>query len=83
MTPNQVELVAQAFYATDHSGDWHDAPDIVREEFRDLAREAISLVQQQTSHCRSSLMAKASEAAREAEITRRQWRHSRVTSRSD
>lgn len=83
MTPNQVERVAQAFYATEHSDAWDDAPDLLQEEFRVLARAAILLVQQQTSHPRSSLMINASEAAREAETAGRRWWYSRVTSRSD
>jgi len=70
MTPNQVELVAQAFYASEYSSDWRDAPDILQEEFRDLARMAISLLQQQTSDGRACLAAKPFEAGREAEIAR-------------
>ncbi|WP_114946971.1 hypothetical protein [Microvirga calopogonii] len=83
MTPNQVEFVAQAFYATEHSGDWDAAPGVLQEEFRDLARVAISLLDQQTSDSRSSLTPKASEIAREVETARQQWRHSRVMTRSD
>ncbi|QRM28063.1 hypothetical protein [Microvirga sp. VF16] len=68
MTPNQVELVAQAFYAAEHSGDWDDAPELLQEQFRDLARTAITLLQQQISHCRASLMrTKMSEPAHEKE----------------
>jgi hypothetical protein len=69
MTPNQVELVAQALYAAEHSGDWDDAPEVLQGEFRDLARIAIALLHQQISHCRSSLMvAKVSDHTLEKEI---------------
>jgi hypothetical protein len=62
MKPDQVELVAQAFYAAEYSGDWDDAPEILQQQFRDLARTAITLLHQQISHCRSSLTpAKISE----------------------
>jgi hypothetical protein len=68
MTPNQVELVAQAFYAAEYSGDWDDAPEVLREQYRDLSRMAIALLHQQISHCRSSLMqAKMSEPVHEKE----------------
>jgi hypothetical protein len=64
MTPDQVELVAQAFFAAEYSDDWDDAPAIVQQQFRDLARTAITLLHQQISHCRSSLvLAKVSGAA--------------------
>ena len=55
MPSDQVELVAQAFYAAEYSGDWDDAPEILQQQFRDLARTAITLLHQQISHCRSSL----------------------------
>lgn len=69
MTLNQIELVAQAFYAAEYSGDWDNAPELLQEQFRDLARMAIALLQQQISHCRSSLMlTKDSDPAHEKEI---------------
>jgi hypothetical protein len=68
MTPDQVELVAQAFYAAEFSGDWEDAPEILQEQFRDLARTAITLLHQQISQCRSSpTFATLSEAGRARE----------------
>ncbi|MBA1157961.1 hypothetical protein [Microvirga mediterraneensis] len=72
MTPNQVELVAQAFYASEHSDDWDDAPEVVQEEFRDLARVAISLLHQQTSRLPPSLtVAKEAGDGRRIEISGR------------
>ena len=69
MTPNQVELVAQAFYAAEYSGGWDDAPDILQEQFRDMARTAITLLHQQFSQCWSSpALAKISEAGRGKEV---------------
>ncbi|WP_262028551.1 hypothetical protein [Microvirga sp. Mcv34] len=83
MTPNQIERVAQAFYATEHPGDWDDAPEALREEFRDLARIAISLAEQQTSHRGSSLIAtEAFEAAGKTERAGQRWRTARVMPRS-
>ncbi|EIM30465.1 hypothetical protein [Microvirga lotononidis] len=84
MTPNQVERVARAFYATEHSGDWDEAPPTLQEEFRGLARTAISLVQRQTAHGLSSLIAaEASDAASRTGIAEQRWRYSRVTDRWD
>ena len=54
MTPDQVELVAQAFYAAEYPGNWNSAPEPVRADFRNLARMAIGLLGQQMAQCRSS-----------------------------
>jgi hypothetical protein len=71
MTPDQVELVAKAFYAAEYVGDWDDAPEISQEQFRDLARTAITLLHQQISGCRASLMlAKVSECPHGEEAVR-------------
>lgn len=56
MSPDQVELVARAFYAAEYSDDWDDAPENVRERFREMACTAISLLHEQISHCRASLV---------------------------
>ena len=54
MTPDQVELVAQAFYAAEYPGGWENAPEPLRAHFRNLARVAIALLGQQMAQCRSS-----------------------------
>ena len=54
MTPDQVELVAQAFYAAEYPSGWENAPEPLRAHFRNLARMAISLLGQQMAQCRSS-----------------------------
>jgi hypothetical protein len=54
MTPNQVELVAQAFYAAEYSGSWNSASEPLRAHFRNLASMAIGLLGQQMARCRSS-----------------------------
>jgi len=44
----QVEYVARAFYdAEDDAQVWDREPEILKEEFRRLAREAIALLNQQ------------------------------------
>jgi hypothetical protein len=64
MKPDHVELVARAFYAAEYSSDWDDAPEILQQQFRDLAHTAISLLHRQVSHCRSPLTSvKVLEAA--------------------
>ncbi|MEE1611102.1 hypothetical protein [Microvirga sp. CF3016] len=71
MTPDQVELVAQAFYGAEYPGDWDDAPEILQEQFRDLARMAISLLHRQISHNRSSfVLAKIAAPVHEEEAVR-------------
>jgi len=54
MTPDQVELVAQAFYAAEYSSVWKDAPQPIKARFRNLARLAIALLGQQIAECRAS-----------------------------
>lgn len=71
MTLDQVELVAQAFYGAEYPGDWDDAPEILQEQFRDLARMAIALLHRQIQHNRSSLvLAKIAEPVHEEEAVR-------------
>jgi hypothetical protein len=71
MTPLQVELVAQAFYAAEFSIEWCDAPEPLREEFRECARDALLLLHRQISECRSSTAAaNASEPAPRKEAIR-------------
>ncbi|MBQ0824231.1 hypothetical protein KBI52_28955 [Microvirga sp. HBU67558] len=70
MTPDQVELVAQAFYGAEYPGDWGDASEALQEQFRDLARTAILLLHRQTSRSllSSLIMAKVLEPAREDDV---------------
>lgn len=71
MTPDQVELVAQAFYGAEYPGDWDDAPEILQEQFRDLARMAIALLHRQIPHNQSSLvLAKIAGPVHEEEAVR-------------
>lgn len=71
MSPDQVERVAKAFYAAEYSDCWDDAPEIVQNRFREMARTAISLLHEQISHCRLSLMLmSASECPHGKEATR-------------
>lgn len=44
-----TELVARAFYAAEHADDWENAPDSVKQEFRQLAREAINALKDQVT----------------------------------
>jgi hypothetical protein len=53
MVQDPVELVAQAFYAAECSGKWHEEPDALKEPFRDLARAAIATLNQQIAETRS------------------------------
>ena len=53
MVQDPVELVAQAFYAAERSGTWHEEPDALKEPFRDLARAAIATLNQQMTDIRS------------------------------
>lgn len=47
MTSEQVERVAQAFYEAEYSSEWCDAPDLLREQHRELARSAIAILDHQ------------------------------------
>ena len=62
MTPDQIEFVAQAFYAAEHFGDWDDAPDDLQRHYRDLARRAIAFLRQHSSRHGSSLASKTPDA---------------------
>ena len=53
MTRNQVELVAQAFYAAEYSGEWQNEPEATRERFRDCARTAIATLDRQMAQLRT------------------------------
>jgi len=53
MTPKQVELVAKAFYTAEYSGEWDEAPEPLRDRFRELAQAAIWLLSQQIAQCQS------------------------------
>jgi hypothetical protein len=48
MPHDPVELVAQAFYAAEHSGEWSDQPDVLKQQFREFARAAIAMLGQET-----------------------------------
>lgn len=56
MTPDQVEFVAQAFYAAEYPDEWSEAPESLRETYRNLARTAVTLLNQQLPHDSSSAM---------------------------
>ncbi|ANY83404.1 hypothetical protein BB934_34515 (plasmid) [Microvirga ossetica] len=47
MTSEQVERVAQAFYEAEYPTEWFDAPGILQEQHRELARSAITFLNHQ------------------------------------
>ena len=47
MTSEQVERVAQAFYEAEYLIEWLDAPSILQEQHRELARSAIAFLNHQ------------------------------------
>lgn len=48
-----AELVARAFYAAEHTDEWEKASDAVKQEFRQLAREAIAALDDQNADINS------------------------------
>ncbi|RDI60953.1 hypothetical protein DES45_102342 [Microvirga subterranea] len=50
-----AELVARAFYAAEHTDEWEKAPASVKQEYRQLAREAIAALNDQNADIRSIL----------------------------
>ena len=50
---DQVEHVARAFHAVEHTGTWEEASETAKEEFRQLAREAIDRLKGPTDEIRS------------------------------
>jgi len=47
----EVEFVARAFYDAEYDARcWDNEPDIIKEEFRRFAREAIDLLDQECAH---------------------------------
>lgn len=61
----KIENVARAFYeAEDDAHAWEREPEILKEEFRRLAREAIALLEEdETEHGRGEATAPARYAA--------------------
>jgi hypothetical protein len=53
MARDQVELVAQAFYAAERSGEWQNEPEATKERFRDYARTAIATLHRQMAQLRT------------------------------
>jgi hypothetical protein len=53
MARDQVEHVAQAFYAAECSGEWHNEPEATKERFRDCARTAIAILHRQMAQLRT------------------------------
>jgi len=56
MPHDPVELVAQAFYAAEHPGEWADQPDVLKQQFREFARAAIAMLGQPTTEIQSTVM---------------------------
>ncbi len=48
-----AELVARAFYAAEHTDEWEKAPDSVKQDYRQLAREAIAALNDRNADIQS------------------------------